>query len=153
MKKRPTSVSKSPPNAGAKAGPVPLLAGGNPQIAKADGDAPVQKYIAAMPGWKRDLGKRLDALIGSNVPNVCKAVKWNTPFYGIEGQGWFLGFHCLTKYVKVSFFRGTSLHPVPPGESTQKKVRYLNIYEDDQLDEALVASWIRQASKLPGWVP
>lgn len=153
MKPRKTATAKSPPKRAAKRKPAELLKGGNPRIAKADGDAPVQAYIAAMPGWKRDIGKRLDALIGSNVPNVCKAVKWNTPFYGIEGQGWFLGFHCLTKYVKVSFFRGTSLHPVPPGESTQKKVRYLNIYEDDQLDEALVASWIRQASKLPGWVP
>jgi len=136
-----------------KAKPVKLLSGGNPQIAKADGDAPVQAYIAAMPGWKRDIGKRLDALIGRKVPNVYKAVKWNTPFYGIEGQGWFLGFHCLTKYVKVSFFSGTSLRPVPPGESTQKEVRYLNIYEDDRLDEELVASWITQASKLPGWAP
>ena len=131
---------------------VVLLSGGNPQIAKADGDAPVQAYIAAMPGWKRDIGQRLDALIVRSVPTVCKAVKWNTPFYGIDGQGWFLGFHCLTKYIKVSFFRGTSLRPVPPGESTQKEVRYLNIHEDDQLDEALVASWIRQASKLPGWI-
>ena len=127
-----------------------LLAGGNPQIAKADGDAPVQAYIAAMPGWKSDVGRRLDALIVRTVPGVCKAVRWNTPFYGIEGQGWFLGFHCLTKYVKVAFFRGTSLRPVPPGESKQKEVRYLDIHEDDQLDEELVASWIRQASELPG---
>ena len=130
-----------------------LLAGGNPQIAKAAGDAPVQAYIAAMPGWKRDVGRRLDALIVRTVPGVCKAVKWNTPFYGIEGQGWFLGFHCLTSYVKVAFFRGTSLRPVPPGESKQKDVRYLHIHEDDQLDEKLVASWITQASELPGWVP
>ena len=136
-----------------KAKPVKLLSGGNPQIAKADGDAPVQAYIAAMPGWKRDIGQRLDALIARSVPAVCKAVKWNTPFYGIEGQGWFLGFHCLTKYVKVSFFRGTSLRPVPPGESTQKEVRYLNIHEADPLDEKLMASWIRQAAELPGWVP
>ena len=147
---KPTSKPRKPTTT---AKPVKFLSGGNPQIAKADGDAPVQTYIAAMPGWKRDIGKRLDALIGSNVPNVCKAVKWNTPFYGIKGQGWFLGFHCLTKYVKVSFFCGTSLRPVPPGESTQKEVRYLNIYEDDQLDEALVASWIMQASRLPVWVP
>lgn len=136
-----------------KAKPAKLLSGGNPQIAKADGDAPVQAYIAAMPGWKRDIGQRLDSLIGRNVPNVCKAVKWNTPFYGIAGQGWFLAFHCLTKYVKVSFFRGTALRPVPPGESTQEEVRYLNIHEADRLDEELVASWIRQASKLPGWAP
>ena len=147
---KPTSKPRKPTT---KTKPVKLLSGGNPQIAMANGDAPVQAYIAAMPGWKRDIGKRLDALIGRNLPNVCKAVKWNTPFYGIVGQGWFLGFHCLTKYIKVSFFRGTSLRPVPPGESTQKEVRYLNIYEDDPLEERLVASWIVQASKLPGWVP
>lgn len=130
-----------------------LLAGGNPQIAKADGDAPMQAYIAAMPGWKRDVGRRLDALIERNVPNVRKAVRWNSPFYGIEGQGWFLNFHCFTKYVKVAFFRGTSLRPVPPGESKQKEVRYLDIHEHDQLDEAQLATWIRQAAALPGWVP
>jgi len=129
---------------------VKLLSGGNPQIAKADGDAPVQAYIAAMPGWKRDVGRRLDALIVRNVPTVRKAVKWNSPFYGIEGQGWFLNFHCFTKYVKVAFFRGTSLRPVPRGESKHKDTRYLDIHEDDQLDEELVASWIRQASELPG---
>ena len=127
-----------------------LLSGGNPQIAKADGDAPVQAYIAAMPGWKRDVGRRLDALIVRTVPDVHKAVKWNSPFYGIEGQGWFLGFHCFTKYVKVAFFRGTSLRPVPPGESKQKEVRYLDIHEDDQLDEAQFAAWVKQASQLPG---
>lgn len=140
---RPTTKTK----------PVRLLSGGNPQIAKADGDEPVQTYIAAMPGWKRDIGQRLDSLIARTVPGVSKAVRWNTPFYGIEGDGWFLGFHCLTKYVKVSFFRGTSLRPVPPGESKQKEVRYLDIYEDDQLDETLLASWITQAAKLPGWTP
>jgi len=127
-----------------------LLSGGNPQIAKADGDAPVQAYIAAMPGWKRAVGRRLDALIVRNVPNVRKAVRWNSPFYGIEGRGWFLGVHCLTKYVKVAFFRGTSLRPVPPGESKQKDVRYFHIHEDDQVDEELMASWMRQASELPG---
>lgn len=127
-----------------------LLSGGNPQIAKADGDAPVQAFIAAMPEWKRDVGRRLDALIVRTVPNVRKAVRWNTPFYGIEGQGWFLGFHCITKYVKVAFFRGASLSPLPPVESKQKDVRYLHIHEDELLDEALVASWIRQASELPG---
>ena len=127
-----------------------LLAGGNPQIAKADGDAPVQAYIATMPGSKRDVGRRLDALIGRTVPGVHKAVKWNTPFYGIEGQGWFLGFHCFTKYVKVAFFRGTSLRPVPPGESKSKDTRYLDIREDDQLDEAQLAAWVKQASQLPG---
>ena len=127
-----------------------LLAGGNPQIGKADGDAPVQAYIAAMPGWKREVGRRLDALIVRNVLSVRKAVRWNSPFYGIEGRGWFLSIHCFTKYVKVAFFRGTSLRPVPLGESKQKDVRYLHIHEDDQLDEELVASWMRQASELPG---
>ncbi len=127
-----------------------LLAGGNPQIAKADGDAPLQAYIAAVPGWKRDVGRRLDALIVRNVPNVRKAVRWNSPFYGIEGQGWFLNVLCLTKYIKVAFFRGTSLRPVPPGDCKHKDVRYLHNHEDDQLDEELVASWIRQASELPG---
>jgi hypothetical protein len=130
-----------------------LLAGGNPQIAKAEGDAPVQAYIAAMPGWKSDVGQRLDALIASTVPGVRKAVKWNSPFYGVEGQGWFLSIHCFTKYVKVAFFRGTSLRPVPPGESKHEEVRYLDIREDDQLDEAQMATWIRQAAALPGWVP
>lgn len=133
--------------------PAKLLSGGNPQIAKADGDAPVQAYIAAMPGWKRDVGRQLDALIVRSVPEVRKAVKWNTPFYGIEGQGWFLGLHCFTKYVKVAFFRGTSLRPLPPGKSRQKEVRYLDIHEDDQLDEAQMASWVQQAAALPGWVP
>ena len=133
-------------------GPV-LLSGGNPQIAKADGDAPVQAYIAAMPGWKRDLGKRLDALIVRTVPGVRKAVKWNSPFYGIEGQGWFLSFHVFTRYVKVTFFRGASLQPVPPGPSKDKNVRYLDIHEDEELDEARMASWVKQAAALPGWVP
>jgi hypothetical protein len=132
---------------------VKLLSGGNPQIAKADGDAPVQAYIAAMPGWKCDLGTRLDALIVRSVPNVRKAVKWNSPFYGVEGQGWFLTFHCFTKYVKVAFFRGASLRPVPPGPSKDKNTRYLDIYEDDQLDEPQLAAWLKQAAALPGWDP
>jgi hypothetical protein len=127
-----------------------LLAGGNPQIAKGYGDAPVQAYIAAMPGWKSDVGRHLDALIARTVPSVHKAVKWNSPFYGIEGQGWFLSFHCFTKYIKVAFFRGTALRPVPPGESKQKEVRYLDIHEDDPLDEAQLAAWVKQASLLPG---
>ncbi len=130
-----------------------LLAGGNPQIAKADGDAPVQAYIAAMPGWKKDVGRSLDAVIVRNAPNVQKAVRWNSPFYGIEGNGWFLNFHCFAKYVKVAFFRGTSLNPLPPGESKHEDVRYLNIHENDQLDQELLARWVRQASELPGWVP
>ncbi len=161
--------SKSPPKAGAKAKPgareakpikvrkgekVVLLSGGNPQIAKADGDAPVQAYIAGMPGWKRDLGKRLDALIVRNVPNVRKAVKWNSPFYGIEGQGWFLSFHVFTQYVKVTFFRGTSLQPIPPGGTPKSKdSRWIDIYEGDELDEAQMATWVKQAAALPGWVP
>ena len=125
-----------------------LLAGGNPRIAKGDGDVPVQAYIAAMPGWKRHVGRRLDALIVRTVPKLNKAVKWNSPFYGVEGQGWFLNFHCFTKYVKVAFFRGASLRPLPPGESKHKDVRYLDIREEDRLDEALFAKWVRQASKL-----
>lgn len=129
---------------------TPLLSGGNPQIAKGDGDAPVQAYIAAMPGWKSDLGRRLDALIVSAVPGVTKAVKWNSPLYGVEGQGWFLGVHVFTKYIKVAFFRGASLHPVPPGASKQKDVRYFHVHEDDQLDEAQFADWVKQASQLPG---
>jgi hypothetical protein len=131
-----------------------LLSGGNPQIAKAYGDAPVQAYIAAMPGWKRDVGRRLDALIVATVPGVRKAVKWNSPFYGVEGpgeeSGWFLSFHCFTNYVKVAFFRGASLRPVPPGASKQKHVRYLDIHEDDELDEAQLADWVKQAAALPG---
>jgi hypothetical protein len=153
---RQTKASIKKPKAGAKAKPgkVPvLLAGGNPQIAKGDGDAPVQAYIATMPGWKRDVGRRLDSLIVRTVPGVRKAVKWNSPFYGVEGQGWFLGIHCFTKYIKVAFFRGTSLRPLPPVESKDPDARYFHIHEDDQLDEELVASWIRQASELPGWVP
>ena len=130
-----------------------LLSGGNPQIAKADGNAPVQAYIAAMPGWKSDVGRRLDALITRNVPGVRKAVRWNSPFYGVEGRGWVLNFHCYTKYIKVAFFRGAALRPVPPVESKDKHARYFHIHEDDKLDEALVTSWIRQASELPGWVP
>jgi hypothetical protein len=139
--------------AGRDTGTVKLLSGGNPQIAKADGDAPAQAYIAAMPGWKSDVGRRLDALIERTVPGVRKAVKWNSPFYGVEGQGWFLSYHCFTKYVKVTFFRGASLHPLPPGPSKDKDTRYLDIREDDRFDEDLVASWVRQASELPGWVP
>jgi len=132
---------------------VVLLSGGNPQIAKADGDAPVHAYIAAMPGWKRDLGRQLDALIVRAVPNVRKAVKWNTPFYGIEGQGWFLGFHVFTHFVKAASFRGTSLRPVPPGASKGKDTRYIDIHDGDQLDEAQMATWVKQAAALPGWVP
>jgi hypothetical protein len=128
-----------------------LLAGGNPQIAKGDGDAPVRAYIAAMPGWKRDVGRRLDALIERAVPGVRKAVKWNSPFYGVKGNGWFLSFHCYTKYVKVAFFQGASLRPLPPGASKQENVRYLDIHEEGPVDEIQLAAWVKQASRLPGW--
>ncbi|NMB62691.1 MAG: DUF1801 domain-containing protein [Chloroflexi bacterium] len=141
-------MSKSPKEIPAK---VVLLAGGNPQIAKADGNAPVQAYIDAMPEWKHAIGRYLDELIVRNVPNVRKAVKWNSPFYGVEGQGWFLNFHCFTKYVRVAFFRGSSLHPIPPGESKDENTRYFDIHENDQIDEELMASWIRQAAAIPGW--
>ena len=141
------SVTRSPSK------PVRLLSGGNPQIAKADGDAPVKAYLAGMPGWKRDVGRRIDALIVRNVPNVRKAVKWNSPFYGIEGQGWFLSFHVFTRYVKVTFFRGAKLRPVPPGASKHKDVRYFDIHEDEPIDEAQMATWVRQAAALPGFLP
>ena len=159
--RKSATKSKSPPKAGTKAKPgasearpLKLLAGGNPRIAKADGDAPVQAYIDGMPGWKRDVGHWLDALIVRNVPNVRKAVKWNSPFYGIEGQGWFLGVHTFTHYVKVTFFRGTSLRPVPPGGTPKSKdARWIDIREGDKLDEAQMATWVKQAAALPGWVP
>jgi hypothetical protein len=143
---RSTAIKRNGPMGAAQPA---LLAGGNPQIAKADGDAPVQAYIAAVPGWKSDIGRRLDALIVRTVPGVHKAVKWNSPFYGIAGQGWFLSFHTFTNYVKVTFFQGTSLQPVPPGGNA-KEARWIDIREDD-LDEAQMAAWIRQAAALPGW--
>jgi hypothetical protein len=127
-----------------------LLSGGNPQIEKADGDAPVQAYIAAMPGWKRDVGRRLDKLIERIVPDVRKAVRWNSPFYGIEGKGWFLSYHVFAKYVKVTFLRGASLRPLPPVESRHEEVRYLHLQEDDQPDDERMSNWIRQASEKPG---
>lgn len=127
-----------------------LLSGGNPQIAKADGDAPVHAYIEAMPGWKRRVGRTLDGLIVSNVPGVRKAVRWNTPFYGVDGEGWFIAFHCISRYVKVTFFRGASLDPMPPVESKMKNVRYFHIHEDDAMDEVQLTVWIKQASRLPG---
>lgn len=143
-----TKAAKKSATGKARAKPA-LLSGGNPQIAKGDGDAPVQAYIAAMPGWKREIGERLDAVITGAVPRVQKAVKWNSPFYGVEQGSWFLSFHCFAKYVKVTFFRGTSLRPIPPGESRQKEVRYLDVYEA-QLDEAQFGKWVKQASRLPG---
>ena len=152
----PGKASRTPASADTKAGKPAakprLLSGGNPQIAKGEGDAPVQAYIAAMPEWKRDVGRRLDALIVRTVPEVRKAVKWNSPFYGVEGQGWFLNFHCFTRYVRIAFFRGGSLNPVPPGASKHEDVRYLDIHEHDPFDEALLASWIQQAAQLPGWL-
>ena len=144
-KPRRTSAKAKPRKS---ATPV-LLSGGNPQIPKGYGEGPVQAYIAATPGWKRELGRRIDALIVRTVPGVQKAVKWNSPFYGLEGQGWFLSFHCFTKYIKLTFFRGRSLSPVPPGESRHPEVRYLDVYED-QLDESQLAAWVKQASELPG---
>jgi hypothetical protein len=167
--RNPAAKSGFPPKAGRKGKPsarkakpskvregekaAVLLSGGNPRIAKAEGDAPVKAYIAAMPGWKRDLGKRLDALIGRSVRDVRRAVKWNSPFYGVEGQGWFLSFHVFTRYVKVTFFRGTSLRPVPSGPSKHKDVRYIDIHGGDELDESQMATWVKQAAALPGWIP
>jgi hypothetical protein len=141
--------SKAPAKPAAAAEPV-LLSGGNPQIPKGYGDEPVQAYIAAMPGWKRPLGQRLDALIVGTLPGVCKAVKWNSPFYGVEQGVWFLSLHCFTRYVKVAFFKGAALEPPPPGASKQKEVRYLDIHEHDTLDEAQFVAWVKQASALPG---
>jgi len=136
-----------------KAKKIPtILAGGNPRIAKGDGDTPVQAYIAKMPGWKRAVGQRLDAVITKAVPKLQKAVKWNSPFYGVEGQGWFLSFHVYTQYVKVAFFNGTALKPMPPGESATKNTRYLDIREGDKIDEAQLAKWAKQAAKLPGFM-
>ena len=127
-----------------------LLSGGNPQIAKGDGAGPVRAYLEAIPGWKRDVGRRLDALVARNVPGVHKAVKWNSPFYGIEGQGWFMSFHVFTNYLKVTFFMGTSLRPAPKG-GTGKDARWIDVHEDD-LDEAQMTSWVKQAAALPGWI-
>jgi hypothetical protein len=140
------ATGKSPARKSAK--PV-LLSGDNPQIAKGYGDAPVQAYIAAIPGWKRDVARRLDALISRAIPSVYKAVKWNSPFYGFEGKGWFVSYHCFTNYVKVTFFRGAALRPAPPGASKHKEVRYLDVRED-RLDEAQFIDWVKQASALPG---
>jgi hypothetical protein len=130
-----------------------LLSGGNPQIAKAEGDAPVQAYIAAMPGWKSEVGRRIDALVGETVPGVRKAVKWNSPFYGVEGQGWFLSFHCFTRYVKLTFFKGAALDPPPPGGTPKSgEGRWLDVHEGGEIDEARLADWIKQAAAIPGWM-
>ncbi len=141
---KPTMAPKS------KKAAVVLLSGGNPQIAKADGDAPVQAYLAALSGWKRDVAKRIDALVVKTVPHVVKAVKWNSPFYGVEGQGWFLSFHVFTRYIKVTFFRGTSLRPAPSGGNA-KEARWIDVHEDD-LDAAQMTTWLKQAAALPGWL-
>ena len=158
MPRKSATKPKAPPKPSAKkkpvaraAKPVKLLSGGNPQIEKGDGDAPVKEYIAAMPGWKRDVGKRLDAIIAREVPNVRKAVKWNSPFYGVEGRGWFLSFHVFTRYVKVTFFQGAALRPMPPGASKHKEVRYADIHEGE-LDEAQMATWVKQAAAMQGWL-
>ena len=148
--RKPPQAADKPAAAPDADKPVVLLSGGNPQIAKADGDAPVQAYIAAMPGWKRDLGRRLDALIVENVPAVLKAVRWNSPWYGVAGQGWFLSYHVFARYVKVTFLRGTALQPPPPGGGKDPDARWLDIYEGG-FDPAQMAEWIRQAAALPGW--
>lgn len=155
MKARSKSIPESKPKrrASPKRKSVVLLSGGNPQIAKGDGDGPVQQYIAAMPGWKSDVGKRLDALIVRALPKVKKAVKWNSPFYGVDDRGWFLGMHVYTRYIKLAFFRGALLSPPPPGASKQQDVRYLDIHEHDELDEMQFTKWVKQAAKLPAWTP
>jgi hypothetical protein len=148
--KKKAAAAKAPSKRGAGGdGPV-LLSGGNPQIPKGDGDGPVRAYLDAMPGWKGDVGRRLDGLIVGAVPGVRKAVRWNSPFYGVEGRGWFVSFHCMTRYVKVAFFRGSSLDPLPPVGSKQPEVRYLHVFEGEEIDEGLVTGWVKQASELPG---
>jgi hypothetical protein len=150
-RQRKASTSKKRQAAPKRRKPQPkLLSGGNPQIPKGDGEAPVRAFIAAMPGWKRDVGRRLDALITRTVPNVRKAVRWNSPFYGVEGRGWFLAFHCFAKYVKVTFLRGSLLDPLPPVQSKHPQVRYFHIHEDGELGEKVLVKWLKQASELPG---
>jgi hypothetical protein len=146
-------AKKAPAKKAAPRKKVVLLSGGNPQIAKADGDAPVQEYISALPGWKSDAFKRLDALIVKSVPKVRKAVKWNSPLYGLEGKGFFMGVHAFAKYLKVSFFFGAKLEPLPPVPSKDKNARYAHIYEEEAPTDAELARWIKQAAAIPGWVP
>ena len=150
--RKPRKLTKAAekPVSGNSGGEVKLLSGGNPQIAKADGDAPVQAYIAAMPEWKSDVGRRIDDLIVRTVPDVRKAVRWNSPWYGVEGEGWFVSYHVFTRYVKVTFLNGASLSPAPPGSGKDPDSRWVDIYEG-QLDEEQMAEWVRQASALPGW--
>ena len=153
-KRKPVDAERQNGRGEAEIHSAKLLSGGNPQIAKGDGDGPVQAYIEAMPGWKQDMGRRLDALIVRAVPGVQKAIKWNSPFYGIEGNGWFLGIHCFTKYIKMTFFQGISLVPVPPGGTERSKdARWIDIRENDPIDEELLSEWVRQAAGLPGWSP
>ena len=153
-KKRANSKPKvkAKPKANAATKKVKRLAGGNPQIAKGEGNAPVQAYLSAMPGWKSAMGKRLDKIITRAVPKVVKAVKWNSPFYGGKGGDYFLSFHVFARYIKVAFFKGSALRPPPPGTSKQKDVRYLDIHEDDALDEKQFTAWVKQAAALPGWL-
>jgi hypothetical protein len=151
--RKPPSKTKKPSKLQKGKNGVVLLTGGNPQIAKAEGDAPVQAYIRALPGWKSGVAKKLDAIVVRSVPNVQKAVKWNSPFYGVEGQGWFMSFHAFTRYLKVAFIQGDALKPKPPGPSKDKHARYLDIHEDDVLDEKQLAAWVKQAAALPGWIP
>ena len=151
-KSKPAVAKEKPAAKSEDANEVRLLSGGNPQIAKGDGDAPVQAYIAAMPGWKKAAGEKLDTLIERTVPHVRKAVKWNSPFYGVEGQGYFLGLHCFDKYIKLAFFRGAALKPEPPVGSKDPNTRYFHIYEDKPVDETQLADWIRQAAAIPGWL-
>jgi hypothetical protein len=150
--KKPASLRATAPKSNAPTTPASpkLLSGGNPQIAKADGDAPVQAYIAAMPGWKREVGLQIDALVMRELPQVKKAVRWNTPFYGIEGQGWFLAFHFFAKYIKVAFLCGRALQPMPPVESKDPNARYLHLFETDRLDDKQFSAWLKQAAKIPG---
>ena len=143
-KKKPTKKTS------AKKTGVKLLSGGNPQIPKGDGDAVVQSYIAAMPDWKHEIGRQLDALIERTVPGVRKAVRWNTPFYGVEGQGWFLGFHCLSRYIKVTWLNGARLRPLPPIDARDPNARYVHLEEGEPLDETQLSAWIEQAASLPG---
>lgn len=152
--RKAATAAKRPPRASTGTKKPVLLAGGNPQIPKGDGDEPVQAYIAAMPGWKSDLGRRLDRLIERSVPKLRKAVRWNSPFYGVEGQGYFLSFHVYTRYVKVTFFQGRQLDPIPPGGTERSgESRWIDIHEDDELDEGQMKAWVKQAAALPGWVP
>ncbi len=154
MAKAKSSTAKKAPAKAAskKKAAVKLLSGGNPQIGKGDGDAPVQAYIAAMPDWKRGVGERLDALLEKHIPALQKAVKWNSPFYGVEGQGWFIAVHVFTKFVRITFFQGQSLDPLPPGPSKVENVRYLDIRETGIEDEKQLISWLKQAAALPGWL-